>query len=209
VVSREGLEGSRGTDVSLRAKLLAAAALVVVVGAGAGQSTWAAFVATTENGGNAIASGTVSVTDNDGGPGILFSLSGLEPGDTSTACIKVTYTGSLPAALRLYGTSSGTLGSYASLTITRGAYSTEPSFGSCTNFSADTSTYVTGQAPGVVYAGTLGSFPTSWATGRADPAVSWATGESHVYKLQVTLGDNKAAAGTSAAHAFTWEARGV
>jgi hypothetical protein len=195
-----------------RTKLLAIAVVLAVVGATAGKSTWAAFIATTQASGNAIASGTVIVTDNDGGPGILFSLSGLQPGDTSTACIKVTYTGSLPAGLRLYGTSGGTgLGTYASLTISRGTYTAEPAFGSCTNFVADASTYVTGQAASVVYAGTLANFPGTWAAGTVDPASSapetWTTGESHVYKLQVTLGDNKAAVGTNSTQAFTWEAR--
>ena len=40
--------------------------------------------------------------------------------------------------------------------------------------------------------------------GRAE---SWTTGETHVYKLQVTLQDNIAAKGKSATQIFTWEAR--
>jgi hypothetical protein len=187
---------------------IVAALIVALLVSGTGAS----FTDTTGNDGNQASAASVSITDNDDGQRLL-SLSGMKPGDTVTACIKVTYTGSAAADVRLYGATSGTgLDQYTSLQITRGTYSSpEPSFGSCTNFNADSTTYVTGQAAGVMYVGTLAGLPTSWATGLADPSSgtpeTWTTNEAHVYKLQVTLGDNAAAVSKNATQTFTWEAQ--
>ena len=197
---------------SRRAKLLAAMALVGMLGVVGGVGTWAAFSGAATHPDNKVESGTVKIEDNDSGSA-MFSLSGLEPGDTDTSCIKVTYTGSLASEVRLYGTTAGTgLDAYAGVTITRGSYTpSEPGFDSCTNFTPDATTYVSGQSPGVVYVGTLQGFPDSYAAGIVDPVSgspeSWTTSESHVYKLQVVVGDNRTAEGTSATQTFTWEAR--
>jgi predicted ribosomally synthesized peptide with SipW-like signal peptide len=193
-------------------KAFAGALVVALVGVLLVGGTVAAFTSSTSNDNNQVSAGSVSITDNDSG-GTLFSLSGLKPGDTTTACIKVTYTGSVASTVRLYGTTTGTgLDQYTSLQITRGTYSSpEPSFSSCTNFNADNTTYISGQAAGVIYAGTLGGFPTSWATGLVDPystaPETWTTNEPHVYKLQVTLGDNATAVSKDASQTFTWEAQ--
>lgn len=191
-------------------KLLVIGALIVLIGV-ANAGTWAAFPGTAQNSGNKIDSGTVGLSDNDSGTA-LFSLAGMKPGDMTTTCIKVTYAGSLPSNVRLYGTTTGTgLDQYTSLQITRGTYSSTPSFPSCTNFTADSTTYITGQSAGVVYTGTLASFPTSWSNGVVDPystaPESWTTNEVHVYKLQLTLGDNVTAVGKSASSTFGWEAK--
>jgi hypothetical protein len=185
------------------------AALIVALLIGA---TVANFTTSTGPDNNQVSAASISIRDNDDEGG-LFSLSGMQPGDTATACIKVTYTGSAASDVRLYGTTTGTgLDQYASLQITRGTYgSPEPSFGSCTNFNADSTAYITGQSAGVIYVGTLAGFPTGWATGRTDPSSAapetWTTNEAHVYKLQVALGDNAAAVSKSATQVFTWEAR--
>lgn len=194
-------------------KLLAAAAVLVLIATTAGPSTWAAFRNTTANSGNSLSSGTVKLTDNDGGSTPLFSLTGLKRNDTDTGCIKVTYNGSLPADVRLYGTTTGTgLDAYTGVTVTRGKYTgAEPGFDSCTNFTADSTIYVTGQSSGVVYSGTLQDFPDSYGAGIVDPLSSspedWTTGESHVYKIDLAIGDNRAAEGKNATQQFTWEAR--
>lgn len=195
---------------SARSKLLAALALIGVLGSVGG--AWAAFQSAATNAGNKIESGTVKIEDNDAA-GAMFSLSGLEPGDTDSGCIKVTYTGSLASDVRLYGTTGGTgLDAYTSVTITRGSYTpSEPAFDSCTNFTPDATTYISGQSAGVVYAGTLQGFADSYAAGIVDPTSgspeSWTTGESHVYKIQVVVGDNRAAESKNATQTFTWEAR--
>lgn len=58
----------------------------------AGVSTWSAFSSTTEDTGNAFASGTVVLADNDTGTAML-ALSNARPGDSDTACIAVTSSG--------------------------------------------------------------------------------------------------------------------
>jgi predicted dehydrogenase len=196
---------------SRRSKLLAAMAVVGLLGVGVGTS-WAAFISASTNAGNKFESGTVKVEDTDSGSA-MFSLSGLKPGDTDTSCIKVTYTGSLASTVRLYGTTAGAgLDTYVGLTVTRGSYTpSEPSFDSCTNFTPDATTYVSGQSPGVVYAGTLQGFPDSYAGGLVDPTSgspeSWTTNEAHVYKVVIVMGDNRTAEGKNATQTFTWEAR--
>jgi predicted ribosomally synthesized peptide with SipW-like signal peptide len=184
-------------------------ALVSLLAAG---GAVAAFSSSARNDNNRFTAGSVALDDNDAGTA-MFSLSGMRPGDTDSACIKVMYTGSLGSTVRLYGAVTGTgLQQYASLTVTRGTYTgAEPSFDSCTNFSADTTSYISGQQAGVIYAGTLAGFPTTWSSGVVDPystaPESWITGEAHVYRLQVTLGDNATAAGKNATQTFTWDAQ--
>jgi hypothetical protein len=63
----------------------------------------------------------------------------------------------------------------------------------------------------VVYNGTLQGYADNYAGGLVDPTSgspeNWTTGEKHVYKIQVTLQNNAAAAGKNATQDFTWEAR--
>jgi hypothetical protein len=196
--------------VTTRRKLLALA-LVLALGAGAGSYTWGAFVSTTQNSGNSISSGSVVLSDNDGGNALL-SLSAALPGASDTGCITVTYGGSIASTVRLYGTTTGSgLDQFLDLRITRGTYSpTDPGYDSCTNFQADAPDYL-GAGAGVIYDGTLQGFPDSYAGGLVDPAPgtpeTWTSAESHVYRIQVTLQNNSAAEGKDAAQAFTWEAR--
>ena len=199
--------------MSTRSRLLASMAVIVLVGGSAGSGTWSAFTATTPNAGNRIESGSVALSDNDGGSTAMLSLVSALPGATDTSCIKVTYTGSLPSTVRLYGTTTGSgLDQYLKLKVTRGTYTpSEPAFDSCTNFQADSTEYIAGKADGVIYDGTLQGFPDDYAGGLVDPTSSspesWSTNEVHVYRFQVTLQNNTAAQGKNATQSFTWEAR--
>jgi hypothetical protein len=174
------------------------------------RATWSAFSNTTDDTSNSTAAGTVAITDNDGGTA-MFTMAGMTPGSTSTACIKVTYTGTLPALVNLYATTTGSgLGTYLDLTVTRGTISSG-SFSSCTGFAADTTDYF-GNGAGVVYSGTLAAYPSTYAAGIADPrtasiAEAWTTNEVHGYKFVVTLQNNAAAANKTATTTFNWEAR--
>jgi len=187
---------------------LAAIALVCVL---AGAQTWAAYNATTGSTANSFATGTVVLVDNDSGAAML-SLSDALPTATDTACITVSYTGSLASVVRLYGTTTGSgLDAYLDLKITRGSFpGAPPAFDSCTTFSADATDYV-GSGSGVIYNGTLQAFPDDYAAGRVDPLPAgpetWTNAESHVYKVQVTLQNNGSAEGKGATQTFTWEAR--
>lgn len=191
------------------ARKLARLALVLgVLGLIAAGGTYAAFSSTTTNPDNRFDAGSVALSDNDGGTALL-SLSGAVPGDSNTRCITVTYNGSLAAAVRLYGTVSGSLPSYLQLTVTRGT-DPAPSFASCSGFTADSSDYI-GAGPGVIYSGSLASFPSSFASGIVDPApgapATWTTSEAHTYQFTVSLNNDPAAQGLSGSASFTWEAR--
>jgi hypothetical protein len=123
----------------------------------------------------------------------------------------VTYQGSLPSTVKLYGTTGGTgLDDYLTLKVTRGTYGgPDPGYKSCTGFQPDATDYI-GAGAGVVYNGTLKDYPDDFATAVVDPpggAATWTTGEQHVYKLEVTLQSNLAAQGKTATQTFTWEAR--
>jgi hypothetical protein len=177
----------------------------------AGGITFAAYTATNANTGDRLEAGSVKLTDNGDGSS-LMSLSGAVPGNTASACIKVTYNGSLPASVRLHGTTTGSgLDQYLDLKVTRGVYSpSDPAFKSCTNFQADGTNYI-GAGNGVIYNGTLQAFPDDYASGLVDPLSgspeSWTTGEAHVYRIDVTLQNNFSAQNKDAAQTFRWEAR--
>jgi hypothetical protein len=182
-----------------------------VLTAAAGSATFAAFVATTQNDGDRIESGSVKLEDNDSGSALL-SLTAAVPGNSDSGCIKVTFNGSLSSTVRLYGTTTGSgLDQYLNLRITRGTYTpSEPAFDSCTNFQADSTDYL-GVGAGVIYDGTLAAYPDDYATGVVDPhsgsPESWTTAEAHVYKIDVTLQNDLSAQGKDAGQTFTWEAR--
>jgi hypothetical protein len=187
--------------------------VVAALGSAIGTYTWAAYVAQTENAGNSIASGTVALSDNDSGSA-LVSLNNAVPGASDSGCIRVRYAGSLAANVSMYGTTTGTgLDRYLDVTVTRGTYTAAPpAFDSCSTFQADSTDYV-GAGAGVVYSGTLETFPDSFATGIVDPTAgapeSWGMDEEHVYRIEVTLQDDIGAESLTATQSFTWEARNL
>jgi hypothetical protein len=197
--------------MSLRRRLALFVGLAAVAATG-GAVTFAAYTATTGNSNNRAITGTVKLSDSDGGSSAMFALTGLLPGDSQSACMRVTYEGSLASTVRLYGTTSGSgLDSYLNLKVTRGTYpAMEPAFDSCTGFNDDATNYI-GQGSGVVYSGTLAGFPDSYATGLVDPIPgtpeSWALNEKHVYRFQVTQQNDSAAENKTATQEFTWEAQ--
>src|SRR5690606_1315740 len=99
-------QGQGTASVKARRKLLALVLVVVLVAAVSGSYTWSAFVANDGNPGNRIGSGSVSIADNDSGAA-LVSFADAQPGDSDTGCVKVTYGGTLPASVRLFGTTGG------------------------------------------------------------------------------------------------------
>jgi predicted ribosomally synthesized peptide with SipW-like signal peptide len=194
--------------MKMREKLLLSFLLIGVLGGLAGLGTLAAFSSTTSDSNLSFDSGTVSIADNDANSA-LYNLSNRKPGDSVSSCVKVTYTGSLPADVHLYTTSTvGSLGQYIDLTITPGTQAVS-SFPSCTGFVADLG--------GAIYSGTLQSFANtknSYANGVVDypgtVATSWTQNDSVVYQFTVTLqsGAPDSAQGLSTgSHGFTWEAR--
>lgn len=199
--------------MSLARRVALSALVLGAVGLVAGLGTFSSFSSLTTSAGNSFAAGTVSISDNDAGSALL-ALANAKPGDAAQSCIAITYGGSLDAAVRLYGATTGSLGQYLTLTITRGTQSPASFGGACTSFTADTNDYI-GHGAGVIYDGNLSAFTaTSWTTGLADPAngggtETWSTSEVHVYRFAVTLQSNNAAQGLSGTAAFTWEAQNL
>lgn len=168
--------------------------------------TWSAFDRTASSPGNSVATGSVVLADNDGGTPLL-SLTGARSGSSVTSCVKVTYSGTVPADVRLYGTVGGSgLASSLTLTITRGTIAGTPAAKSCTGFSADATDYL-GKGAGVIYSGALSAFPTSANGALVDPTSAldqqWAQGDAHAYKLSVTM-SGSSGAGLTATADFTW-----
>jgi predicted ribosomally synthesized peptide with SipW-like signal peptide len=210
-------QGRRWQGRHAPARLALSVLLVALAAVFSAVGTWSAFSATTSNSDNSFAAGTVELSDNDSASALL-SFSAAVPGQSASGCIMVTYTGSLPATVRLYGTTGGTgLDPYLNLTVTRrtipplpGRDPPPPTFGDCTNFTADTTDWA-GLGPGVLYEGTLQDFADDYTGGvkDGDPASPeiWTTNAIHAYKVTVTLTDNDSAQGKNATQTFTWEAR--
>jgi hypothetical protein len=188
--------------------LVAIPAALTVSGLVVAQSSYSAYSATTVNPTSNWATGTVALTDDDSNTA-AFTASNLKPGSTGSRCIVVSSNGSLPAAVKLYGTGAATTKALASdinLTVTQG---TGGSFGSCTGYTP----LATGAS---VYTGTLAGFGTA-ATSFANGVGTWntagvATGaapETRTYQLSYsvrteTTNDTQ---GGTAAIGFTWEAQ--
>lgn len=188
-----------------RTRIIRSLAVVSVVSSLAAVGVFAAFSSTTENPGNSVTAGTVEIADNDGGTA-LYSMSNAAPGDSTTRCIQVTYSGSLPADVALYTDDAvDTLGAEVTLDIDAGAQDTFAA--DCTGFVADTG--------GDLFSGTLASFASthgSYATGvtdyPGDSATEWTSGDAVVYRVTATLDADATLEGaTTGTQALTWEAR--
>ena len=162
-------------------------------------SAYASFSDSTPSIPVTLATGTVVLGDDDSGT-TMFSLTGLKPGAAATRCITVTSTGTVPALVRLYGSSKTTSKSLSSnLTVAVQAGSGGAS-GNCAAFVPSST----------VYRGTLNAMPAGFSTGVGD----WATtgnslGESRSYEITVSMPSNASTASQAGAAgvAFTWEAQ--
>ncbi len=202
-------------------KALLTAVVLGVTGIVGGVGTWSAFSATTGNAGNQFASGSVTLTDDEGDGNTtgnaMFNISGMKPGDAVEKCIRVTYSGSLPATVKLYGPTSGTgLGDHLEVTVTRGMQASTSI--TCSGFEPDPYDYPAGTTGdnGVIINSTLTRYKDGYDTGFIDPnstdgnAEVWGGGsETHTYKIRVALPSttSNTAQGLDAQQTFTWEAR--
>ncbi len=175
------------------------------MGAVAGLGTFSAFSATTTNSGNNISSGSVKI-DQHTGATTLYNVTNQKPGDSTTKCLRVTYSGSLTAsAVKLYVSAGVTGGSNYNLEIDRGTgLSTLDATMSCAGFSQSS----------VAYNGALTALGSSYGTGLDGKAAAatWATSDTVDYRFIITQNDDTTANAhtstvTSGSHSFTWEAR--
>lgn len=184
-------------------RVLASILVVGCVGLVAGAGTFAAFSSTSLNAGNTFAAGTVAISDNDAGSS-MYSVANRIPGDSVTSCIRVTYSGSLAADVKLYSLSSvDTVDQYLDLTVQKGSMPAGTAFPSCTGFSSEAT----------IFSGTVNGFKTSnggYGSGiAANPGgqTRWNQNDTLVYRFTVTLQNSLAAQGLTSTTAFTWEAR--
>lgn len=194
--------------MSNRTKILRTLVVLGVLACIAGAGVFSAFSSQTDNPGNSVTAGTVVLSDNDAGSA-AYNMTNAKPGDSQSSCIKVTYTGSLNASVRIYTPSTiGALGSSVNLKIEPGTQTT-PSFPSCTGFTPDSG--------GALFEGTLASFASehaSFANGIADnpgtSATKWVTNDSVIYRVTATLSASAADAAqgqSTGAHILRWEAQ--
>ena len=200
-------------------KKIGLTSIVLVAVAGlAAMSTLAAFSDTTDNTDNKFHAGSVDIGSNASGSSALYDLYDgtpeAKPGSIDSGCIKVTYSGTLDADIRLYSTSTlsvNALDDNLQLVITPGTGEAVD----CSDFNAS------GQV--AIFDNTLANFMATrntYTNGLADypgtTATKWATSNAVTYEFKVTLTDDadvndansKAASGfATGLHGFTWEAR--
>jgi hypothetical protein len=177
--------------------------VLAVVGGLATLGAYSAFTSQANNPNNRVTAGSVTLADNDGGTA-LYDLTAAKPGDSQTSCIRVLYTGSLSADVKLYTPDAiGALGPDVTLKIEPGTQAS-PSFPSCTGFTPD------GAA---IFDAALSTFPTTYAGGVSDypgAGSSWTNGDAVVYRVTATLSasaPDSAQGATTGLHTLRWEAR--
>src|SRR5438105_12972601 len=117
-------------------KLIVTLLVLGTLGALAGVGAYSAFTATTSNTGNSFATGTVVINQHAGAT-THYTGANKKPGDTTVACVEVTYTGSLTAAVKLYSSAGITNGTVFHLKVERGSGLSSPdNTMNCTGFSA-------------------------------------------------------------------------
>jgi camelysin-like metallo-endopeptidase len=184
-------------------KLLLTLVVLGLLGSIAGWATFSAFSSTTVNPGNTFTAGTVTLTDNDS-DAALYNATNQVPGVNTVKCIKLTYSGTLDADVKIYTTSSvNASAQYINLTIEKGTSDTS-TFPNCGTFTSQST----------LYSGTLSNFAAtknSYANGIVaypGAATKWITSDTLVYRFTVSLqDDNNAQGANSGSHVYTWEAR--
>jgi hypothetical protein len=186
-------------------------------------STHAAFTASTGNVGNSWQAGSVALDHSQRSSALFTTVDdgALGPGSSRSSCIRLDYTGSLPADIRMYvGTPSNgtdTLDPYLVMSVERGADVT-----STTTVAADCTTgfeeatpraflYNSRQAddPMAEASKTLADLKDTHPDHRDGVVVSTATPPDTYLTLRITYAvadDNEAQSKQSSA-TFTWEAR--
>jgi hypothetical protein len=207
------VDASLTGDNTKHARRIAVKLLVTVAVLGgcallASTATWSNLNATAVNPANSFSAGTVQIASNSATAAL--TLTNGKPGSVATGCIQVSYTGTLPANVKLYGTGGGTgLNQYLTMVVTRGTFSGTPASGSCSGFTADTTNYIT-QGAGVIYRGTVANWPATAAAALVDPTsgspATWSNGNTHGYEFQVTVQNNAAGQGLTGNESFVFEA---
>jgi hypothetical protein len=183
------------------AVLAAIPVALVASGAIVWEASYSAFTAKDNTAVNNWAAGTVSLSDD--AASAMFSVTNMKPGTSTQKCVVVTSNGSLPSAVKLYGSSYATTNNLAGSITLLVEEGTGGSFaGGCTGFT------IAGTA---TYNGLLSAFgaKTTYATGVGTWAPTGTPGETRTYRITATLSSSApdTVQGGTAAIAFTWEAQ--
>jgi hypothetical protein len=184
-------------------------------------ASYSAFTGATTNPSSAFSAGTVVLADDDTGSAMFTtsapganqtSGANLKPGQSVVNCIKVTYTGSVAATVRMYVTStsevngSGGTGLLAYLHV-KVEEGTAGAFG-CSGFAGASTIWDTSTHPGVA-SDLLSVLPGTYAAGPSSGLASWTSSSFRAYRITITL-DALApdtSEGASAAASFNWQAQ--
>lgn len=202
------MKGARTIRRISAGKLLSSLAAVTMVGIVGVVGTTAALSDTTDSANNEFNAGEIDITDNDSAA-FMYEVDNALPGDTVSACIQVSYTSTpgLDSDVVLYmATPIGSVGPYVDMTVDVGTQAA-PVFPDCTGFSADSN----------LFTGTLDEFQTDHGSAGTGVAYSpngvspWASGDSVVYRVTLTLSNDPRLPGEnfSGAHTYTWRADSV
>ena len=198
-------------EATERRRRRGAAAVVAVAGVlAASTMVWkastAAFTATTTNGTNTFSTGTVTLTDSDAGAAMFTVPPYLSPGATGSACLRVTYNGTLAADVRLHTTGlTASNGLDAEITMVVEAGTTSPANAagvfSCANFTPSGAVVANDTLNG------LGTTNTSYASGLG----TWAptgSGQTRDFRFTYTFSSSApdSVQNSSASIGFVWEA---
>jgi hypothetical protein len=191
--------------VKRSSRILATLIATGLIAVTSGRATFAAFTLTTQNINDTYVAGTVTLADNDAGT-VMWDITNQEPtSPVVVRCIRVTYTGSLAAAVRLYTTTTpSALDPYLNVTVEKGSMPVGTVFPNCTGFASEAT---------IAPAGTLQAFKsarTGWTNGLAAfPGVqtTWNPGNSLVYRFTVQMQNVFAAQGLTGLVTLTWEAQ--
>ena len=188
---------------SRKRKVLLSLLVIGAIGAFAGIGAYSAFTATTTNSGNTYTAGTVAISQHAGAT-TLYTGTNKAPSNSTVACVRVTYTGTLPSTVKLY-TSSVTNGGVFHLKVERGSGLSSPdNTMNCTGFTASST----------AFDANLDTLGTDWSSGLDGKASAgtWAQNDAVDYRFTISVNDDTtpnahtSATGTGS-HTFTWEAR--
>ena len=190
--------------MSKQIKVLLTVATVAVGGALASFGVYAAFSGTTTNPNNSFAAGTVTLTDNDGNVALYTSATSAEPGVNYDRCIRVTYAGTVDAAVKLYTSAISADGSKVNVQVDKSATGSQAD---CSDFGAATNVYAET---------TLSAFGTShssFSNGLAvnpGSATKWVTNDAVTYRFRLSIPDVPGNEALSVSpFTLTWEAQNL
>jgi hypothetical protein len=177
---------------------------VLVAATGTWHASAAAFSGATTGPGSQWQSGSVAL---DAGPAsAVIAVGGARPGSFGAGCVKVTYTGSLAAGVRLYlrAADVGGTGLADHLTLQISAGTGDDS--GCADFTPAAVVYnAAGLTDTTRTATAFSAASFSYATG----VDGWAatTAATRTYQIKWQLQDDNAARSRTASLTFTWEAQ--